>query len=300
MIYRPWFLIFTFYSILSIIPHFYQCHATDDFIENLRAPMPGRILRINVADKDYVQRGDILLIIEAMKMELSIRAPRPGYVRLRAEAGADVGYEENLLRIVQNPERVDGIGFNNDDNDDNDTPAPPFDKRIADNKIGAISPFIPNTLQIFNTAASNVLSNAFDGSMLLQLWSLSEGYNEVFVTKHKGHHEVRFQHGMFAYTSEGFQQISIGKTATVESWDEVKKAKSLPTNNIALKKIRSVKNPINSPLWEPFNNGSYHRQLCLIFLEVLFVFLLAPLLERIRQEISLIPRKLKRLLPKLI
>jgi biotin carboxyl carrier protein len=46
----------------------------------LISPMPGRVRRILVAEGDAVTRGQVLLILEAMKMEHSIRAARDGRV----------------------------------------------------------------------------------------------------------------------------------------------------------------------------------------------------------------------------
>jgi 3-methylcrotonyl-CoA carboxylase alpha subunit len=46
----------------------------------LRAPMPGKILRTFVRRGDEVVRGTTLLILEAMKMEHEIKAPRDGRV----------------------------------------------------------------------------------------------------------------------------------------------------------------------------------------------------------------------------
>lgn len=57
----------------------------------LRAPMPGRILRALVSEGDRVGRGTTLLILEAMKMEHEIKAPRDGVVtRLPFGAGDQV------------------------------------------------------------------------------------------------------------------------------------------------------------------------------------------------------------------
>jgi glutaconyl-CoA decarboxylase len=42
--------------------------------------MPGTILSVNVKDGDQVKKGDILLILEAMKMENEIMAPADGIV----------------------------------------------------------------------------------------------------------------------------------------------------------------------------------------------------------------------------
>ena len=57
----------------------------------LRAPMPGRVVRTLVAEGDRVARGATLLILEAMKMEHAILAPREGVVsRLPFRAGEQV------------------------------------------------------------------------------------------------------------------------------------------------------------------------------------------------------------------
>lgn len=46
----------------------------------LRAPMPGKVLRVLVRQGDEVARGSTLLILEAMKMEHEIKAPRDGRI----------------------------------------------------------------------------------------------------------------------------------------------------------------------------------------------------------------------------
>jgi len=48
---------------------------------DLLAPMPGRIRKTFVSEGQSVRKGDVLLLLEAMKMEHSIRAPRDGSVR---------------------------------------------------------------------------------------------------------------------------------------------------------------------------------------------------------------------------
>jgi len=47
----------------------------------LSAPMPASVLAINVAPKQQVREGDLLIMLEAMKMELPIKAPRAGIVK---------------------------------------------------------------------------------------------------------------------------------------------------------------------------------------------------------------------------
>ena len=47
----------------------------------LRSPMPGRVMSITVRPGDRVSRGDEVCVVEAMKMEQSIRADRDGVVK---------------------------------------------------------------------------------------------------------------------------------------------------------------------------------------------------------------------------
>ena len=47
---------------------------------SLTAPMPATVIEIKVAPGDAVSRGDILIVLEAMKMELPVRAPGDGRV----------------------------------------------------------------------------------------------------------------------------------------------------------------------------------------------------------------------------
>ena len=48
--------------------------------ESVKAPMPGNILEVRVKDGQAVQAGDVLFILEAMKMENEIMAPAAGTV----------------------------------------------------------------------------------------------------------------------------------------------------------------------------------------------------------------------------
>ncbi|HEY2798563.1 MAG TPA: biotin/lipoyl-containing protein [Thermoanaerobaculia bacterium] len=62
---------------------------------DLISPMPGRVRRVLVADGARVARGEVLLVLEAMKMEHAIRSPKDGTVRLRVAEGdlVDAGVE---------------------------------------------------------------------------------------------------------------------------------------------------------------------------------------------------------------
>ena len=48
--------------------------------EQITSPMPGNILSVNVSAGDTVKKGQVLMILEAMKMENEIMAPRDGSV----------------------------------------------------------------------------------------------------------------------------------------------------------------------------------------------------------------------------
>jgi 3-methylcrotonyl-CoA carboxylase alpha subunit len=66
----------------------------------VRAPMPGRIVSVRVAEGVEVTEGMELLVMEAMKMELSLKAPRAGKVaQLRAQVGEFVEADTILVRL---------------------------------------------------------------------------------------------------------------------------------------------------------------------------------------------------------
>jgi 3-methylcrotonyl-CoA carboxylase alpha subunit len=50
-------------------------HATADEEGGLFAPMPGKVIQLNVKESQTVNRGAVLLVVEAMKMENNIVAP---------------------------------------------------------------------------------------------------------------------------------------------------------------------------------------------------------------------------------
>ena len=64
----------------------------------LRAPMPGLVIDIPVAEGDQVTKGDVLIILESMKMQNELTAPRDGKVtRIQAKVNDNVERKESLL-----------------------------------------------------------------------------------------------------------------------------------------------------------------------------------------------------------
>jgi len=57
--------------------------------EEVSCPMPGTILDVKVAVGDMIQEGQVLLILEAMKMENEIMAPCAGQVTFVADKGTN-------------------------------------------------------------------------------------------------------------------------------------------------------------------------------------------------------------------
>ena len=68
--------------------------------ENINAPMPGNILDVRVANGQAVTAGQILMILEAMKMENEIIAPCAGTVsNLSVQKGSTVSSGQLLCSI---------------------------------------------------------------------------------------------------------------------------------------------------------------------------------------------------------
>ena len=66
----------------------------------VRAPLTGKVLEVRVANGDSVEAGQVLLVLESMKMELRITAPQAGVVAgLGAKAGASVERGSLLAQI---------------------------------------------------------------------------------------------------------------------------------------------------------------------------------------------------------
>lgn len=68
--------------------------------EAVKAPLPGTVLDIRVSAGQSVKSGDIMLVLEAMKMENEILAPRDGVVAgVSAVKGASVNTGDILVTL---------------------------------------------------------------------------------------------------------------------------------------------------------------------------------------------------------
>ena len=67
---------------------------------SVNAPMPGTVLKINVSKGQSVKKGDVLLVLEAMKMENEITSPEDGIVDVVAvNKGASVQTGDLLVGL---------------------------------------------------------------------------------------------------------------------------------------------------------------------------------------------------------
>lgn len=67
---------------------------------SLEAPMPGNVLVVNVTEGEPVARGDVLVVLESMKMELAVAAPSDGVVgEVAVRAGDRVALGQVLVAV---------------------------------------------------------------------------------------------------------------------------------------------------------------------------------------------------------
>jgi biotin carboxyl carrier protein len=73
--------------------------STDEF--NLKAPMPGLIVAMPVSEGQAVAKGDILVILESMKMQNELKSPRAGSLtRVRVKVGDSVEHNQVLMTVA--------------------------------------------------------------------------------------------------------------------------------------------------------------------------------------------------------
>jgi len=66
----------------------------------LRAPMPGLIVKIPVTEGQDIKRGDVLVVLESMKMQNELKSPRDGKIgRIQVKTGASVEQRQTILSV---------------------------------------------------------------------------------------------------------------------------------------------------------------------------------------------------------
>lgn len=67
---------------------------------DLTAPLPGTVIEVFVKPGDHIESGQVILVIEAMKMKNSIRSTRSGEVaEVLVSAGQTVAHKQALVRF---------------------------------------------------------------------------------------------------------------------------------------------------------------------------------------------------------
>ena len=67
----------------------------------LKAPMPGLVVAVPVGEGQEVKKGQVILILESMKMQNELKAPRDGVIqRIKVKAGESVEQKQTLLSVM--------------------------------------------------------------------------------------------------------------------------------------------------------------------------------------------------------
>jgi len=67
----------------------------------LKAPMPGLVVAISVQEDQPIEKGQVLVILESMKMQNELKSPRAGTVeRIKVKVGETVEQRQILLTVV--------------------------------------------------------------------------------------------------------------------------------------------------------------------------------------------------------
>ncbi len=67
----------------------------------LKAPMPGLVVKVPVQEGQEVQKGDVLVVLESMKMQNELKSPKAGKVeKVKVEAGQAVEQGEVMVVVA--------------------------------------------------------------------------------------------------------------------------------------------------------------------------------------------------------
>jgi biotin carboxyl carrier protein len=76
-----------------------QRQESDEF--QLKAPMPGLVVAIAVEEDQQIEKGQVLVILESMKMQNELKSPRAGKVeRIKTKVGESVEQRQVLLTVL--------------------------------------------------------------------------------------------------------------------------------------------------------------------------------------------------------
>ena len=75
--------------------------ASDDGLAEIRTMMPGKVVRLIASVGDTVEKGDAVLVVEAMKMQNDLKAPKAGIVKeIKVSEGSTVAAGD-VLAVVE-------------------------------------------------------------------------------------------------------------------------------------------------------------------------------------------------------
>ncbi len=79
-----------------------------DTSDLVMSPMPGTLISFSVQEGDHVELGQELCIVEAMKMQNIVRAPREGYIaKFKVKQGAAMVTDQVIMEYVgESPEEA--------------------------------------------------------------------------------------------------------------------------------------------------------------------------------------------------
>ncbi|HEY5730462.1 MAG TPA: biotin/lipoyl-containing protein [Anaerolineales bacterium] len=68
---------------------------------HLKSPMPGLVVAVPIKEGQEVKKGQVLLILESMKMQNELKSPRDGVVnRVKVKVGESVEQKQPLLSVI--------------------------------------------------------------------------------------------------------------------------------------------------------------------------------------------------------
>lgn len=105
---RVWVASNTFTGVVNVLDHKAQVLHTLATLEaeergadpQVRAPLPGTVTVVHVADGTYVTAGQPVVTLEAMKMEHQLKAPLDGIVTIHVQDAQQVRLDQNILTVT--------------------------------------------------------------------------------------------------------------------------------------------------------------------------------------------------------